>query len=116
MIIAPIRVIVSGNRTRLTFFFGPSFRITIVVAIRKLRRSTVKFLIRKPEIFRKVKEIKDLSGGVVLYAAQSNAQIDAEIAEKGRFRTKTKSRCAMMIKAKDLTAVQGSVMLQNLSD
>ncbi|MBE0576631.1 MAG: hypothetical protein IH613_12140 [Desulfuromonadales bacterium] len=34
-------------------------------------------------------EIKDLSGGVVLYAAQSNPPIDAEIAEKGRFRTKT---------------------------
>jgi len=49
----------------------------------------VKFLIRKPEIFRKVKEIKDLSGGVVLYAAQSNAQIDAEIAEKSGFRTET---------------------------
>jgi hypothetical protein len=34
-------------------------------------------------------EIKDLSGGVVLYAAQSNPPIDAEIAEKGRFQTKT---------------------------
>jgi len=31
-----------------------------------------------------------LSGGVVLYAAQSNVQVDAEIAEKGRFQTKTK--------------------------
>jgi hypothetical protein len=40
-------------------------------------------------IFRKVKEIKCLSGGVVLYAAQSNTQIDAEIAEKGGFQTET---------------------------
>jgi len=47
------------------------------------------FLIRKPAIFRKVKEIKHLSGGVVLYVAQSNAQIDAEIAEKGGFRAET---------------------------
>jgi hypothetical protein len=47
------------------------------------------FLIWKPAIFRKVKEIKHLSGGVALYAAQSNAQIDAEIAEKGGFRTET---------------------------
>jgi hypothetical protein len=39
--------------------------------------------------FRKFKEIKCLSGGVVLCAAQSNAQIDAEIAKKGRFRTET---------------------------
>ncbi len=51
--------------------------------------STAKFSIWKRGIFRKVKEIKDLSGGVVLYAAQSNPPIDAEIAEKNRFRTKT---------------------------
>jgi hypothetical protein len=49
----------------------------------------VQFSIWKRAIFRKVKEIKYLSGGVALYAAQSNLQIDAEIAEKGRFRTKT---------------------------
>jgi hypothetical protein len=48
------------------------------------------FSIWKRAIFRKVKEIKDLSEGVVLYAAQSNPQIDVEIAEKGRFRTKTR--------------------------
>ncbi len=47
------------------------------------------FLIWKPAIFRKVKEIRHLSGGVALYAAQSNAQIDAEIAEKDGFRTET---------------------------
>lgn len=45
------------------------------------------FLIWKPAIFRMVKEIKHLSGGVALYAAQSNVQINAEIAEKGGFRT-----------------------------
>ncbi len=50
---------------------------------------TVQFSIWKRAIFRKVKEIKDLNGGVVLYAAQSNPLIDAEIAEKGRFRKKT---------------------------
>ncbi|MBE0575864.1 MAG: hypothetical protein IH613_08195 [Desulfuromonadales bacterium] len=43
------------------------------------------FPIWKRTIFRKVKEIKGLSGGVVLYVAQSNPPIDAEIAEKGRF-------------------------------
>jgi hypothetical protein len=47
------------------------------------------FLIWKSAIFRKVKEIKHLSGGVVLYAVQANVQIDAEIAEKGGFRTET---------------------------
>jgi hypothetical protein len=48
------------------------------------------FSIWKRAIFRKIKGIKDLSGGVVLYAAQSNPPIDAEIAEKGRFRTKAR--------------------------
>jgi len=50
---------------------------------------TSKFSDWKREIFRKVKELKHLCGGVVLYAAQANAQIDAEIAEKGRFLMKT---------------------------
>ncbi len=49
----------------------------------------MQFSIRKQVIFRKIKEFKDLSGGVVLYAAQSNPRVDVEIAEKGRFRTKT---------------------------
>ena len=40
-------------------------------------------------IFCKVKEIKPLSGGVVLYAAQSKEQIDAEIVKKGGFRAET---------------------------
>jgi len=51
---------------------------------------TIKFSGWKRAIFCKVKEIKYLSGGVVLYAAQTNAQIDAEIAKKGRFRMKTR--------------------------
>ena len=56
------------------------------MSIRKLRVARPQFSIRKRAIFRKVKEIKGLSGGVVLYAAQSNPPIDAEIAEKSRFR------------------------------
>jgi len=51
-----------------------------------------KFLIWKLAIFRKVKEIKHLSGGVVLYAAQTNVQIDAEIVGKSSFRTETNWR------------------------
>jgi len=47
------------------------------------------FLIWKAAIFRKVKKIKHLSGGVVLYAAQTNGQIDAEIAKKGGFQAET---------------------------
>ena len=47
------------------------------------------FLIWKPVIFYQIKEIKHLSGGVVLYAAQSNVQIDAELVKKGGFRTET---------------------------
>ena len=55
----------------------------------------MQFSIWKRAIFRKVKEIKHLSGGLALYASQSNVQIDAEIAahlimrEFGRFWTKT---------------------------
>ena len=59
------------------------------MTIRKLSMAQQQFSIWKRAIFPNVKEIKDLSGGVVLYAAQSNPQIDAEIGEKGRFRTKT---------------------------
>ena len=43
----------------------------------------------KPAIFRKVKEIEHLSGGVASYAAQASGQIDAEIAEKGGFQAET---------------------------
>jgi hypothetical protein len=37
-----------------------------------------------------------LSGGVALYAAQTNAQIDAEIAEKGGFQTETNKEVTMI--------------------
>ena len=60
-----------------------------IVAIRKLRRVTVKFSDWKRTIFHCGKEIKGLRGGVVLYAAQENPQIDTATAEKGRFRMKT---------------------------
>ena len=40
-------------------------------------------------MFRKVKEIKELRGGVHRYAAQLIPQIDTEIAEKGHFRMET---------------------------
>jgi len=49
----------------------------------------VPFLIWKPEIFCRVKEIKQLRGGVVLYAAQANAPIDAELVKKSGFRAET---------------------------
>ena len=47
----------------------------------------VSFLIWKRAIFCQIKEIEHLSGGVVLYAAQTNALIDAELVKKGRFQT-----------------------------
>ncbi len=47
------------------------------------------FLDWERAIFRCGKEIKDLRGGVVLYAAQTSPQIDAATAEKGRFQMKT---------------------------
>ena len=43
----------------------------------------------KRAIFREIKKIKRLCGGVHRYTAQVSVQIDAEIAEKGRFRMKT---------------------------
>ena len=52
---------------------------------------TMKFSYGKRAIFLKVKEIKRLCGGVAVYAAQANVQIDAEIVKKGRFRMKTSS-------------------------
>ena len=61
-----------------------------LVSIRKLWIDTVSFSYGKRAIFSKVKEIKRLREGVVVYAAQASVQIDAEIGEKGRFRMKTK--------------------------
>ena len=60
-----------------------------LVSIRKLKKDTAKFSMRKLAIFRKVKEVKGLRGGVVDYSAQAIPQTDAEIAQKGRFRMRT---------------------------
>ncbi len=51
--------------------------------------NTGEFLIWKRVVFRKVKEVKALCGGVHRYAAQARLQIDAEITEKDRFRAET---------------------------
>jgi hypothetical protein len=56
-----------------------------------------KFSDRKRAIFRRGKEIKDLCGGVVLYAAQIRPQIDAAMAEKGRFRMKTSEQSERVV-------------------
>ena len=58
--------------------------------IRKVRMAQSAFLIWKLAIFCQIKEIKHLRGGVVLYAAQANALIDAELVKKGSFRTETR--------------------------
>ena len=60
-----------------------------LVSIRKLRCPVWPFSIRKGGSFPKVKEIKDLRGDVLLYVAQVNPQIDAEIGKNSPFRTKT---------------------------
>ena len=51
--------------------------------------NTNQFPIQKYAIFCKFKEIKELHGGILLYAAQGIPQIDAEIAEKGHLWTET---------------------------
>jgi len=53
-------------------------------------KSTIKFPIQKYAIFCKFKEIKELRGGVLVYAAQTIPPIDAEIAEKGHLWTETR--------------------------
>jgi hypothetical protein len=50
---------------------------------------SAQFSYGKRAIFPKVKEIKRLHGGVVVYAAHASVRIDAEIGEKGHFRMKT---------------------------
>ena len=57
--------------------------------IRAFMKGTDKFPIQKCAIFRKFKEIKELRGGILLYAAQAIPPIDAEIAEKGHLWTET---------------------------
>ena len=60
-----------------------------LVPVHKCGQALAQFLGQKRAIFRKVKEIKGLRGGVHRYAAQAIPQIDAEIAEKGRLWTET---------------------------
>jgi hypothetical protein len=60
-----------------------------LVPIRGFIKGTDKFPIQKCAIFRKFKEIKELRGGILLYAAQAIPPIDAEIAEKGHLWTET---------------------------
>jgi len=50
---------------------------------------TGKFPIQKCAIFCKFKEIKELRGGVLVYAVQAIPLIDAEIAGKGHLWTET---------------------------
>jgi hypothetical protein len=50
---------------------------------------TYQFPIQKCAIFCKFNEIKELCGGVLVYAAQAIPPIDAEIAEKGHLWTET---------------------------
>ena len=47
------------------------------------------FSFQKGVSFSKVKEIKGLRGGVLMYAAQAKLQIDAEIGKNGPFWTET---------------------------
>jgi hypothetical protein len=61
-----------------------------IVSFRKIRMETILFSIRNQAIFRHGQEIKGLRGGVHRYAAQASSKIDAAMAEKGRFRMKTK--------------------------
>ena len=50
---------------------------------------TNQFPIQKCEIVCKFKEIKELCGGVIVYAAQAIPPFDTEIAEKGHLWTET---------------------------
>jgi hypothetical protein len=85
-------------RDNVIILFGISHEISLFI-LQSIREHPFRnsgwvqcpFLIWEPAFFCKVKEIRHLSGGVVLYAAQSNVQIDAEIAEKGGFRTETRA-------------------------
>jgi hypothetical protein len=52
-------------------------------------KGTSQFPIQKCAIFRKFKNIKELRGGVLVYAARAIPSIDAEIAEKGHLWTGT---------------------------
>ena len=62
---------------------------TYLVSIHGFFKGTGKFPIQKCAIFCKFKEIKELRGGVLPYAAQATPPIDAGIAEKGHLWTET---------------------------
>jgi len=65
-------------------------RANKIMPIHGFIEGTGKFPIQKCAIFCKFKEIKELRGGVLLYAAQAIPLIDAEIAEKNHLLTETK--------------------------
>ena len=52
----------------------------------------MRFPVQKLAIFRKVKENKELRGGVRQYVAQETLQFDAKIAEKSHLRMETRIR------------------------
>jgi polyhydroxyalkanoate synthesis regulator phasin len=59
-----------------------------------------------------------LSGGVALYAAQTNTQIDAEIAKKGGFQTETNKEVTMieLLEKSLLTAVGAMTLTQKKAE
>jgi hypothetical protein len=63
-----------------------SKRLVLVISFPGLFFHSQAFLIREWQrvIFRQIKEAKESCGGVVLYAAQTTPQADAEFAKKGR--------------------------------
>ena len=63
-----------------------------LVSIHGFFKGTGQFPIQKYAIFCKFKEIKELRGGVLVYAAQAIPPIHAEIAEKGHLWTETSSQ------------------------
>ncbi len=80
---------VFGNNANRLRFEHSILRMSYLVPIRGFIKGTDKFPIQKCAIFRKFKEIKELCGGILLYAAQAISPIDAEIAEKGHLWTET---------------------------
>jgi hypothetical protein len=76
------------------------------VPIRGFIEGTDKFPIQKCAIFCKFKEIKELRGGVLLYAAQAIPPIDAEIAEKGHLWTETSLFLDCNFSSVDINAVE----------
>lgn len=60
------------------------------MSVQEHRQEAFQFSIQKGVSFSKVKEIKALRGGVLMYAAQATPKIDAEIGKNGPFWTETK--------------------------